>query len=327
MIINAQQRALLIIEHDAHVLVDLAKRAHDLDSPSCIASTRRSHAVPANIIKGMTTAETMSRVCDGFIPMAVLCRGRRTISGIFARHAIIISFLATTPAREHDVLRASSQHSPSSVRRIQRHRSTARFSVLLRSPCYVRGRRGFALVAAASKSTTEKYNLAKRLSEYYNAEVLHIATMIKASYRRAFSGTSTVQAEALPPDVLAAIVRDAIRERVDREAYNEVLGAEERVKRELDKELVPLLRYFPDRRRKLNVIRLDAAAARPDRLTQGHEPFKTPGVPDPAGNSTGWPCGVERYACVQAALRLSRSDALSICFAVTRRSNAASQWW
>jgi hypothetical protein len=86
--------------------------------------------------------------------------------------------------------------------------------------------------------------------------------MIKASYRRAFSGTSTVQAEALPPDVLAAIVRDAIRERVDREAYNEVLGAEERVKRELDKELVPLLRYFPDRRRKLNAIRLDAAAAR-----------------------------------------------------------------
>jgi hypothetical protein len=103
--------------------------------------------------------------------------------------------------------------------------------------------------------------------------------MIKASYRRAFSGTSTVQAEALPPDVLAAIVRDAIRERVDREAYNEVLGAEERVKRELDKELVPLLRYFPDRRRKLNVIRLDAAAARPDRLTQGHEPFKRPAFP------------------------------------------------
>ncbi|GGZ39709.1 hypothetical protein [Streptomyces bluensis] len=60
----------------------------------------------------------------------------------------------------------------------------------------------------------------------------------KATDRRSFSGTATTQAEALPPDILAAIVREANeahrdplvhrrmleREEVERRAIRERLG-------------------------------------------------------------------------------------------------------
>jgi hypothetical protein len=49
----------------------------------------------------------------------------------------------------------------------------------------------------------------------------------KATDPRAFAG-ETVQAEALPPDVLAQIVRDAIIDRLDQRVLREVLRREER---------------------------------------------------------------------------------------------------
>jgi len=143
------------------------------------------------------------------------------------------------------------------------------------------------------ESTTEKYNMAKRLGEHFDSEVLHIGdydnsgesmftafmqdvqqfaadlglgigieftrlavtlsqvreydlpTAPPARVKRkpdgslwrppAFSGTGTVQAEALPPDVLADIVSEAVEERVVHEAYDAVLAEEERVRQELEK--------------------------------------------------------------------------------------------
>jgi hypothetical protein len=41
----------------------------------------------------------------------------------------------------------------------------------------------------------------------------------KATDRRSFSGTATTQAEALPPDILAAIVREAIEAHRDPEVH------------------------------------------------------------------------------------------------------------
>jgi hypothetical protein len=52
----------------------------------------------------------------------------------------------------------------------------------------------------------------------------------KATDRRRFDGETT-QAEAIPPDVLAAIVTQAIEARVDRAALNAVLAAEHEVRR------------------------------------------------------------------------------------------------
>ncbi len=49
----------------------------------------------------------------------------------------------------------------------------------------------------------------------------------KSSDRRSFSGTSTTQAEALPPDVLAAIVREAIEARRDPAVHQRALEREE----------------------------------------------------------------------------------------------------
>ncbi|MEU8545351.1 hypothetical protein AB0C52_36030 [Streptomyces sp. NPDC048717] len=60
----------------------------------------------------------------------------------------------------------------------------------------------------------------------------------KTTDRRSFSGTATTQAEALPPDILAAIVRQAVethrdpllhqrnleREEIERQAVRERLG-------------------------------------------------------------------------------------------------------
>jgi hypothetical protein len=54
----------------------------------------------------------------------------------------------------------------------------------------------------------------------------------KATDKRAFSG-QTCQAEALAPDVLAAIVRTAIEQRMDRRIYDRVLKRERQLRREL----------------------------------------------------------------------------------------------
>ena len=50
--------------------------------------------------------------------------------------------------------------------------------------------------------------------------------------RRAFAG-QTCQAEALAPDVLAGILRDAIEVRIDGRAYARVLARERSVRRDL----------------------------------------------------------------------------------------------
>jgi hypothetical protein len=54
----------------------------------------------------------------------------------------------------------------------------------------------------------------------------------KPTDRRAFNG-ETCQAEALAPDVLAGILRDAIEARIDRRALDRVLRRERKVRREL----------------------------------------------------------------------------------------------
>ena len=56
----------------------------------------------------------------------------------------------------------------------------------------------------------------------------------KATDNRAFSG-QTCQAEALPPDALANILRSAIEERVDHRVRDRVLRQEQRIRRELIK--------------------------------------------------------------------------------------------
>jgi hypothetical protein len=58
----------------------------------------------------------------------------------------------------------------------------------------------------------------------------------KATDRRAFNG-ATCQAEAIPPDMLAAILHDAIETRIDRKALERVLKREKRVRRELKSRL------------------------------------------------------------------------------------------
>ena len=58
----------------------------------------------------------------------------------------------------------------------------------------------------------------------------------KATDRRAFNG-ATCQAEAIPPDVLAEILRDAIETRVDRKALARVLKREKQTRSELRRRL------------------------------------------------------------------------------------------
>jgi hypothetical protein len=60
----------------------------------------------------------------------------------------------------------------------------------------------------------------------------------KAGDKRAFSGM-TCQAEALPPDVLASILRTAIAERIDQRVLDRVLRQERRTRRELSKRFTP----------------------------------------------------------------------------------------
>jgi hypothetical protein len=59
----------------------------------------------------------------------------------------------------------------------------------------------------------------------------------KEGDKRAFSGI-TCQAEALPPDVLANILRTAIEERVDQRVLDRVLRQERRIRRDLTKRFV-----------------------------------------------------------------------------------------
>jgi hypothetical protein len=58
----------------------------------------------------------------------------------------------------------------------------------------------------------------------------------KDTDNRAFSG-ETCQAEALAPDVLASILRRAIEQRIDRRVYESVLHREQKMRRELLREL------------------------------------------------------------------------------------------
>jgi hypothetical protein len=58
----------------------------------------------------------------------------------------------------------------------------------------------------------------------------------KETDRRAFNG-ATCQAEAIPPDVLAAILSDAIDARTDHKALKRVLKHEKQTRRELKSRL------------------------------------------------------------------------------------------
>jgi hypothetical protein len=62
----------------------------------------------------------------------------------------------------------------------------------------------------------------------------------KATDDRAFEGATT-QAEAIPPDVLAQIVRDAVTERLDQVAFKKVLEREKCIRKELTEKLARLL--------------------------------------------------------------------------------------
>ena len=64
----------------------------------------------------------------------------------------------------------------------------------------------------------------------------------KETDRRSFEGTVTTQVEAIPPDVLVAIITNAITSRIDRAAYDAVLAEEERIKAQFRRTLLPALR-------------------------------------------------------------------------------------
>lgn len=63
----------------------------------------------------------------------------------------------------------------------------------------------------------------------------------KKTDKRAFTG-ETCQAEAIAPDELARLLRQAIEERLDRAVYERVLAKEKRVQRELKRRLGPVQR-------------------------------------------------------------------------------------
>lgn len=63
----------------------------------------------------------------------------------------------------------------------------------------------------------------------------------KETDRRKFEGETT-QVEAIPPDVLAQIITDAITNRIDRSAYEAVLADEHRTKMQFRRALIPALR-------------------------------------------------------------------------------------
>jgi hypothetical protein len=72
------------------------------------------------------------------------------------------------------------------------------------------------------------------------AELNLLTALAKPTDRRSFSG-ETVQCEAIPPDVLAALVREAIEQRLDHEAYARVLEEEQEVQALLVPRLTALL--------------------------------------------------------------------------------------
>ncbi|GAA4600909.1 hypothetical protein GCM10023195_01620 [Actinoallomurus liliacearum] len=59
----------------------------------------------------------------------------------------------------------------------------------------------------------------------------------KTTDRRSFSGTATTQAEALPPDILAAIVRAAIEVHRDPEVHRQALTREQGERRAIRQRL------------------------------------------------------------------------------------------
>ncbi len=63
----------------------------------------------------------------------------------------------------------------------------------------------------------------------------------KETDRRRFDDTETVQAEAIPPNMLAQIARDAITDRLDGDAYERVLDHEKHIRERLAEKLEPLL--------------------------------------------------------------------------------------
>jgi hypothetical protein len=72
---------------------------------------------------------------------------------------------------------------------------------------------------------------------------LNLATAIpKKTDNRKFVGNETTQCEAIPPDVLADIVRHAIDSRLDQKAFDAVLEAEKAARTKLLKRLQPLAR-------------------------------------------------------------------------------------
>jgi len=66
----------------------------------------------------------------------------------------------------------------------------------------------------------------------------------KETDRRSFEGDQTTQVEAIPPDVLVAIITEAITSRLDKRAYDAVLAQEERTKAQLRRTLLPALERF-----------------------------------------------------------------------------------
>jgi hypothetical protein len=63
----------------------------------------------------------------------------------------------------------------------------------------------------------------------------------KETDRRSFEGETT-QVEAIPPDILVEIIRNAIASRIDEAAYEAVLAEENRVKAQFRRILLPALR-------------------------------------------------------------------------------------
>jgi hypothetical protein len=66
----------------------------------------------------------------------------------------------------------------------------------------------------------------------------------KPTDRRSFEG-DTVQAEAIPPDTLAQIVRDAIEVRIDRATYDDVVAQEQAVRGMTRDEIIELIQEWP----------------------------------------------------------------------------------
>ena len=64
----------------------------------------------------------------------------------------------------------------------------------------------------------------------------------KATDRRSFEGNVTTQVEAIPPDILVEIIREAITSRIGQATYEAVLAKENRVKAQFRRTLLPALR-------------------------------------------------------------------------------------